>query len=224
MRLEESRSLTGRTGVTVAEALVVLAMIIALAAIAVGLSVVVHNQAKVVACADRMHMIYAAVKMYTEDYNGYLPLVYFGHGLDECTKKHPCAYCVPIHIPSPPRDYGIDVALGDYISDHETFFCPAARRDPRQHKDVHASGHYQYNASAVDLRLDQIRPPLNECAILTCPGPVHWGGRNHRLYLDGHMVMVKCNTGLSPFRGPIATEFLGKHLTPPPGTKLYPPP
>jgi len=172
-----------RRAATLVELLVVAGVIALLAGLVfVGVSVV-PSRVRFVSCRARLASLYVAIKQYTADWNGYLPIVHVpessldpGPGL---ASHFSVPHGYPLTIPNPPEWYGIRHSLGDYVDDPRLVQCPAAGRD------------YIYNWTATGLRLSEIVAPLEWSCIACCPGPPphRLGGRKvcNRLYLDGHI-------------------------------------
>ena len=164
----------GRTGFSLAELLVALAVASALAGLLLMGATTVGQRATCFRCQANLHQLSIAIGMYVADYRT-LPLVSYG-GPDDLS--------LPRRPPSPPHSHNIALVLGGYVSDGQIMECPMGRR-------VAPGLGYNFNSSASGLPPSQIRTPTHRAMIMCDP----WlpavlrgqGGRQNALFLDGHV-------------------------------------
>ena len=190
-----------RSGATLIEVLAVVGVILVLAAVLVPVIGVVRAYARRTICAGRLHTLYTAMMVYAKDYDSHLPVVHFKDIARDPTFDVSPQHVWPPYPPvkSPPRWYTLHYAMGDYVSDAHTFFCPAwptdefAQNWPRNVLPAPPAEKwaqtYVENVGLASLDLRQLTWPLEYAGLLRCDG--HRGRAYVRhfniLFADGHV-------------------------------------
>ncbi len=173
---EPSNLARPRAAYTLVELLVVLSILAVLAGLILTGALAIRRRADVAHCASNLTQLGVAIRLYMTDC-GTVPLIYYQNAGTSPPPKRP---------PSPPPDHDIEMVLGDYVANGDTFRCPIRSRlfpgwDLK----------YPFNETASGLRPSQIRAGESRALIVYDAPDVRevapHGGKLNACFLDGHV-------------------------------------